>query len=88
VTVPPPSHTLNTDITLVELLQALKKLQKIKADSLDGMKVEFILDAGELPLLTTFNCFLMKAFPEALSTRWSTHFLKGAILLNLTTTAG
>jgi hypothetical protein len=23
---PPPSHTLNTDITLVELLQALKKL--------------------------------------------------------------
>jgi len=26
VTKPPPSHTLNTDITLDELLQALKKL--------------------------------------------------------------
>jgi hypothetical protein len=35
------------------------------------MKVEFILDARELlhmPLLTTFNCFLVEGFPEALST--------------------
>jgi hypothetical protein len=54
VTKPPPSHTLNTDITFVKLLQALKKLQRNKATSLDGMKAEFILDAGELlhmPLL-------------------------------------
>ncbi len=58
VTVPPPSHTLNTDITLVELLQVLKKLQRNKVAGLDGMKVEFILDAGELlhmPLLTSFK---------------------------------
>ncbi len=37
---------------------------------MDGMKAEFILDAGELlymPLLTIFNCFLAEAFPEALS---------------------
>jgi hypothetical protein len=50
----------------------LKKLQRNKAADLDGMKVEFILDAGELlhmPLLTTFNCFLTKGFLEALSTR-------------------
>jgi hypothetical protein len=36
------------------------------------MKVEFILDVGDLlhmPLLTTFNCFLTKGFLEALSTR-------------------
>jgi len=69
---PPPKHTLNTDITLVELLQALKKLQRNKVISLEGMKAEFILDVGELlhmPLLTTFNCFLAKGFPEALSTR-------------------
>jgi hypothetical protein len=69
---PPPSHILNTDITLTELFQALKKLQKNKAAGLDGMKVEFILDAGELlhiPLLTTFNCFLKEGFPEALSTK-------------------
>jgi hypothetical protein len=48
----------------------LKKLQKNKAAGLDGMKVEFILDAGELlhmSLLTTFNCFLAEGFLEALS---------------------
>jgi len=69
VTKPPPSHTLNTDITLVELLQALKKLQRSKVAGLDGMKVEFILDVKELlhmPLLTTFNYFLGKGFPESL----------------------
>jgi hypothetical protein len=40
------------------------------AIGLDGMKVEFILDAGELlhmPLLTKFNYFLAKGFPKALS---------------------
>jgi len=68
---PPPSHTLNTNITLAELFQVLKNLQKNKDVGLDGMKVESILDAGELlhmPLLTTFNCFLAEGFPEALST--------------------
>jgi hypothetical protein len=71
VTKPPPSHALNTDITLAELFRALKKLQKNKATSLDGMKVEFMLDAGKLlhmPLLTAFNSFLAKGFPEAFST--------------------
>jgi hypothetical protein len=48
VTEPPLSHTLNIDITLVELFRALKKLQKNKAVSLDGMKAKFTLDAGEL----------------------------------------
>ncbi len=70
VMVPPPSHTLNTYITLAELLQALKKLQRNKVASLDGLKVEFILDAGKLlhmPLLTMFNSFLAKGFPKALS---------------------
>jgi hypothetical protein len=70
VTKPPPSHTLNTNITLTELLQALKKLQRNKVAGLDGMKAKFILDAGELlhmPLLTTFNCFLEEGFPKALS---------------------
>jgi hypothetical protein len=36
------------------------------------MKVEFILDARELlhmPLLTTFNCFLVEGFPKVLFTR-------------------
>jgi len=67
---PPPSHTLNTNITLVELLQALKKLQRNKDVGLDGMKIEFILDVGNLlhmPLLTSFNCFLAEGFLKALS---------------------
>jgi hypothetical protein len=71
VTEPPPSHTLNTNITFAELLHVLKKLQRNKAVSLDGMKVKFILDAGKLlhmPLLTPLNYFLAKSFPRALST--------------------
>jgi hypothetical protein len=58
----------------------LKKLQKNKATSLNGMKVEFILDAGELlhmPLLIKFNCFLAKGFPEALSIKVVHAFFKG-----------
>jgi hypothetical protein len=42
------------------------------AAGLDGMKVEFILDAGKvlhMPLLTMFNYFLAKGFLEALSTK-------------------
>jgi len=71
VTEPPPSHTLNINITLAELFQALKKLQRNKVADLDGMKVKFILDARELlhmPLLTMFYCFLAEGFPKALST--------------------
>jgi hypothetical protein len=77
---PPPSHILNTDITLTELLQVLKKLQRNKAAGLDGMKAEFILDAGELlhiSLLTTFNCFLEEGFLEALSTGMVHAFFTG-----------
>jgi len=77
---PPPSHTLDVDITLIKPLQALKKLQRNKAISLNGIKVEFILDAGELlhvPLLIEFNCFLAKGFLEALSTKVVHTFFKG-----------
>jgi hypothetical protein len=61
----------------------LKKLQRNKVAGLDGMKVEFILDAGKLlhmPLLITFNCFLEEAH--------SMRSLEGAMPLNLTTTGG
>jgi hypothetical protein len=76
----PPSHTLNRDITLFEPFQALKKLQRNKVASLDGMKAEFILDAKELlhmPLLTMFNYFIAKGFPEALSTKVVHTLFKG-----------
>jgi len=45
----------------------LKKLQRNKVASLDGMKAKFILDVKELlhmPLLTIFNCFLAEGFRE------------------------
>jgi hypothetical protein len=77
---PPPSHTLNTDIKFAELFQALKKLQRNRAINLDGMKVEFLMDARKLlhmPLLTMFNCFLTKGFPKALSTGVVHAFFKG-----------
>jgi hypothetical protein len=80
VTKPPPSHTLNTEITLVELLQALKKLQRNKVAGLDGMKSELILDVGELlhmPLLRMFNCFMVEGFPKALSTQVVHALFKG-----------
>jgi hypothetical protein len=44
------------------------------------MKAKFILDVGEvlhMPLLITFNCFLAKGSPEALSTRVVHVFFKG-----------
>jgi hypothetical protein len=69
----------------------LKKLQRNKAIGLDGMKAEFILDAGELlhmPLLTSFNCFLAEGFLEALSIGVVHTLFKGGMPLNLTTTGG
>jgi len=80
VTKPPPNHTLNANITLAKFLRALKKLQRNKVAGLDGMKVEFILDAGELlhmPLFTMFNSFLAEGFPEALSTEVVHALFKG-----------
>jgi hypothetical protein len=77
---PPPSHTLNTDITLTELFQTLKKLQKNKGAGLDVMKVKFILDARKLlhmPLLTIFNCFLAKGFLKSLSIKVVHALFKG-----------
>jgi hypothetical protein len=44
------------------------------------MKAKFILDVGKLlhmPLLTTFNCFLVEGFQEALSTKVVHTLFKG-----------
>jgi hypothetical protein len=80
VTKLPPSHTLNTNITLAEQLQVLKKLQRNKAVGLDGMKAKFILDGRELlhmPLLIAFNCFMTEGFLEALSIKVVHALFKG-----------
>jgi len=51
------------------------------------MKAEFILDVGELLhmlLLTMFNCFLAKGFPEAVSIGVVHVLFKGVMVPNLT----
>jgi hypothetical protein len=53
--------TLNCDITLDEIAQAMKRLRHNKAAGLDGIKAEFLLDAGDMlhvPLQIVFNKLL------------------------------
>ncbi len=47
---------------------------------MDGMKAKFILDAGKLllmPLMTTFNYFMVEDFPKTLSTKVVHALFKG-----------
>jgi hypothetical protein len=53
--------TLNYDITLDEIAQVMRRLKHKKSASLDGIKVEFLLDAGDMlhvPLQIVFNKLL------------------------------
>ncbi len=66
---PPPTHTLNTNITFAKLFQALKKLQRNKAAGLDGMKVEFILDARKflhMPTIDNIQLFSKRRLSKSL----------------------
>jgi len=61
---------LNVDITLVEVQQAFKKLKRHKVTNIDGIKLEFLLDATitlQQPLLIAFNKILRKGYCESLS---------------------
>jgi hypothetical protein len=61
---------LNVDITLVEVQQAFKKLKQHKAASIDGIKLEFLLDTAfalQQPLLIAFNKILREGYYESLS---------------------
>ncbi len=63
--------TLNFDITLDEIAQAMKRLRRKKAVGLDGIKVEFLLDAGDMlhvPLQIVFNKLLQQGYLASLST--------------------
>jgi hypothetical protein len=40
--------TLNCDITLDEIAQVMTRLKRNKFASLDGIKAEFLLDAGDM----------------------------------------
>jgi hypothetical protein len=61
---------LNVDITLVEVQQAFKKLKRHKVAGIDGIKLEFLLDAAialQQPLLIAFNKILREGYCESLS---------------------
>jgi hypothetical protein len=61
---------LNVDITLVEVQQTFRKLKRHKATGIDGIKLEFLLDATvalQQPLLIAFNKILCEGYYESLS---------------------
>jgi hypothetical protein len=64
--------TLNCDITLDEIAQVMKRLKRNKSAGLDGIKAEFLLDAGvmlHVPLQIVFNKLLQQGYLASLSTR-------------------
>jgi hypothetical protein len=57
--------TLNCDITLDEIAQVMKRLKRNKSAGLDGIKAEFLLDAGDMlhvPLQIIFNKLLQQGY--------------------------
>ncbi len=64
-------NTLNYDITLDEIAQVMKGLKHNKSAGLDGIKAEFLLDAGDMlhvPLQIMFNKLLQQGYSTSLST--------------------
>jgi hypothetical protein len=63
--------TLNCDITLDEIAQVMRRLKRNKSPGLDGIKVEFLLDASDMlhiPLQIIFNKLLQQGYSVGLST--------------------
>ncbi len=63
--------TLNCDITLDEIGQVMRRLKRNKSTGLDGIKAEFLLDAGDMlhvPLQIVFNKLLQQGYSAGLST--------------------
>jgi len=64
--------TLNCDITLDEIAQVMRRLKRNKSVGLDGIKAEFLLDAGDMLhvlLQIVFNKLLQQGYSASLSTR-------------------
>ncbi len=63
--------TLNCDITLDEIAQVMRRFKRNKFAGLDGIKAEFLLDAGDMlhvPLQIVFNKLLQQGYSAGLST--------------------
>jgi len=53
-------------------MQVMKRLKRNKSSGLDGIKVEFLLDAGDMlhvPLQIVFNKLLQQGYSASLFTR-------------------
>jgi hypothetical protein len=64
--------TLNCDITLDEIAQVMRRFKRNKSIGLDGIKVEFMLNASNMlhvPLQIVFNKLLQQGYSAGLSTR-------------------
>ncbi len=64
--------TLNCDITLDEIAQVMRRLKAYKSTGLDGIKAEFLLNAGDMlhvPLQIVFNKLLQQGYSACLFTR-------------------
>ncbi len=64
-------NTLNYDITLDEIAQVMRKLKHNKFVGLDGIKAEFLLDAGDMlhvPVQIVFNKLLQQGYSACLFT--------------------
>ncbi len=62
--------TLNCDITLDEIAQVMRRFKRNKSVGLDGIKAEFLLDAGDMlhvPLQIVFNKLLQQGYSVGLS---------------------
>ncbi len=64
-------NTLNCDITLNEIAQVMRKFKHNKFVGLDGIKAEFLLDAGDMlhvPLQIVFNKLFQQGYSASFST--------------------
>jgi hypothetical protein len=62
--------TLNCDITLDEIAQVMRRPKRNKSIGLNGIKAEFLLDAGDMlhvPLQIVFNKLLQQGYSISLS---------------------
>ncbi len=62
--------TLNYDIALDEIAQVMRRLKRNRSAGLDGIKAEFLLDAGDMlhvPLQIMFNKLLQQGYSTGLS---------------------
>jgi hypothetical protein len=60
--------TLNCDINLDEIAQVMKRLKRNKSTGLDGIKVEFLLDASDMLHVPLFYLQKMEILKKNYST--------------------